>query len=249
MNFDLLTFVFEVVNFIVLVWLLKRLLYKPVLAMIEVRRRETAETVARAEARQQEAEALRARLDAQLAQWEAERANLRAALESEFAAARRTALDDLARTLDEERARAAVLDARRREEESRQAAQAALVLAARFLSALLQRLAGPELEARLVDVFLADLDALPTPRREALARALHDGAPAQVASAHPLAPPERQAIERALAAAAGGDVSCAFAEAPALLAGLRVSAGALVLRANLADELGYFTGNPADGSV
>jgi F-type H+-transporting ATPase subunit b len=242
-SFDAWTFAFEAVNFLVLVWLLKRLLYKPVLAMIEARRKETADTLARAEARRSEAEQLRARYEARLAEWETERVRLRQTLEQEIAAARRTAMAELAKALDEERARAAVLDARRREEEAQKTADTALELAARFLSRLVERLAGPELEARLAAAFLDDLASLPSARREALARALHEDGPVRVASAYALQEPQRQAIQRALTAIGEREVPCIFEQDSALRAGLRVSAGALVLRANLADELGYFAGN------
>ena len=51
MEFDWTTFALEALNFLVLVWLLKRFFYRPVLAVIEARRAETAKTIADAEAR------------------------------------------------------------------------------------------------------------------------------------------------------------------------------------------------------
>ena len=62
MEFDWLTFGFEIVNFLVLVWLLHRLLYRPVLAMIQRRRDEIAAAARAAEARQAEAEQAISRL-------------------------------------------------------------------------------------------------------------------------------------------------------------------------------------------
>lgn len=41
MNFDLTTFVFELVNFGLLIWILQRVLYRPLRAGIERRRSES----------------------------------------------------------------------------------------------------------------------------------------------------------------------------------------------------------------
>ena len=59
MELDWTTFVLEVLNFLVLVWLLKRFLYRPVLAVIEARRAETANKLDGAEAVRREAQALK----------------------------------------------------------------------------------------------------------------------------------------------------------------------------------------------
>ena len=66
MEFDWLTFGFEIVNFLVLVWLLHRLLYRPVLAMIQRRRDEIAAQARQAEARQAEAEQRKAEYERRL---------------------------------------------------------------------------------------------------------------------------------------------------------------------------------------
>jgi F-type H+-transporting ATPase subunit b len=55
MKFDLSTFLFQVINFIVLLFILKRLLYRPVREIIEKRRRLIAKTVQDAEKTKQDA--------------------------------------------------------------------------------------------------------------------------------------------------------------------------------------------------
>ena len=67
MEFDWTTFVLEALNFLVLVWLLKRFFYQPVLAEIEARRDATAKTIADAETVRREAEALKSEYQAHLA--------------------------------------------------------------------------------------------------------------------------------------------------------------------------------------
>ena len=88
---------------------------------------------------------------------------------------------------------------------------------------------------------IEDLPRLSDGQRATLS-SLVSGAPAvvQVRSAYPLAEQRRAALQAALSQAAGGELRCDFDLNPELLAGLRIDAGALVMRANLRDELRFF---------
>ena len=59
MELNLSTFLLEIVNFLVLVWILKRFLYKPVMGVIERRKVGIEQTLAQAEDKTREATALR----------------------------------------------------------------------------------------------------------------------------------------------------------------------------------------------
>lgn len=59
MGFNVTTFFFELVNFVVLVWVLERLVFRPLRRGIEQRRAAAAELTARAESREAEAERVR----------------------------------------------------------------------------------------------------------------------------------------------------------------------------------------------
>ncbi|WES02012.1 F0F1 ATP synthase subunit delta [Bacillus velezensis] len=83
---------------------------------------------------------------------------------------------------------------------------------------------------------MEDLPGLPEEQLRALRQACLHTTP-RVTSAYALAPAMRASVDAALAALAGGSVVCDFEQDPRLIAGLRVSAGAWVLRCNLVDEL------------
>ena len=70
MELDWTTFVLELFNFVVLIWILKRFLYQPVLDVIERRRLNIENTLAEADNRQREANALREQYEQRLADWE-----------------------------------------------------------------------------------------------------------------------------------------------------------------------------------
>jgi len=77
MQLDWLTFTLEIVNFLVLVWILQRFLYRPVLETIARRKAEIDKTLADAASRQQDAQALEHRYQDRLVEWEKEKQGLR----------------------------------------------------------------------------------------------------------------------------------------------------------------------------
>lgn len=248
MNLDATTFALEVLNFLVLVWLLQRLLYRPVLDVVERRRAEDAQAVAQAQALREQAQALKEEYQQRLAGAADERTRALAQLAPEIAAERAqrlTAIDAEAAAECERRravlARDAAADEARRERE-------ASALAGRFAARLLDRIAGPALDDLLVGLAVAELAALPPPQRDALHAALADpDAAVRAASAWPMTEPRRAGLRAALAAIAGRPVEPAFAEDAALGAGLRLQVGAWVLAGDLHDELAFFAAPAGDG--
>ncbi len=248
MNLDATTFALEVLNFLVLVWLLQRLLYRPVLEVIERRRAEDAQTVAQAQALREQAQALKAQYEQRLAGADQERERARARLDTEIAAERSKRLDAVEAEAAAERERRQALLAREAADDAARRERQASELAARFATRLLDRLAGPALDDLLVDLAVSELPGLPPPQRDALRSAFADRATAvQAASAYPMAEPRRAALRAALAALAGRAVEPDFVEDRTLRAGLRLQVGAWVLTADLNDELAFFAAPVADG--
>jgi F-type H+-transporting ATPase subunit b len=56
MQFDLTTFIFEIINFLILIWILQRLFYKPLLDVIAKRKQFIDQTLADAKAIQAQAD-------------------------------------------------------------------------------------------------------------------------------------------------------------------------------------------------
>jgi F-type H+-transporting ATPase subunit b len=239
MNFDWTTFLLELFNFFILLWILRRFLYRPVLEVIQARQRKIEDQLREAEQARTEAHAAKEVCEQRLAAWEKEKARAYTELEKEIAAERERLLAGVAEEITEARAKRQAQEDRERQEWARMAEQQALELGGRFVVRLLERTASPELEARLVSVALADLPALPEAEVNKLRAALADDA-LEVASAFPLADGQRAALAEVLEKLAGRPVNPVFRQNPALLAGLRIHAGPWVLGANLRDELKFF---------
>lgn len=240
MSFDWTTFALEAINFLILVWLLKRFLYRPVLDVVAQRQAVVAKTLADAEAARGESQRLLAEYKDRQRDWEAERARLRHALDDEMQTLRSRQLAALALEVESERRRDAAVRQREREVAEREMQTRALQQADAFVARLLERLAGPELDARIVDVLLADLQQLPKARRDLLAAALAQAPQVDVCSARPLDGVARARVEAALVGLAGRPLNIVQTQDAGLLSGLRVRAGAWELGADLAGELAAF---------
>ena len=241
MGLDWSTFFLELVNFLILVWILKRFLYAPVKAAIEERQRRVEAVLAEAQATRAEARAAarRVRVPGPGLGRGAGPGPRRPGAGARRERTRR--LDEIQAELQRQRDKAAILEERRAREAERRDQQKALALAAGFGSKLLARVADPSLEARLVEMVIEDLPHLSDAHRQALAAAAEDSnATVRVQSAYPLSDEQRAALESALSAAVGRTLRCELERDPELIAGLRIDAGPLVMRANLRDELRFF---------
>lgn len=249
MEFDWVTFALEIVNFLVLVWILKRFLYQPILQTIARRKAAIDRTLADAEAKHAGAAALEGQYRGRLADWEREKQALRAQAEEEVNAERARRMAALQGALEQEREKRRVLDERQMGEWRNRLEVEALEQGSRFAARLLARLAAPELESRLVALALEDLAQLPEAQLQALQAACR-GAQNRlsVTSAFPLAEAERRALVQGFARATNANLSAGFAEDRSLLAGLRISIGPWVMHANLQDELKLFTGAARHGT-
>jgi F-type H+-transporting ATPase subunit b len=239
MNFDWTTFFLELINFFILLWILRHFLYRPVLEVIQARQQKIDDRIGEAERLRREALADQEACRRNLAAWTEEKTRARLELDREIAAERERLLARLAEETAELKDKRKAQEERERQEWERAAEQRALELGGRFVTRLLERLASPELEARLVTVALADLETLPEAEIEKLRSALAEDFPV-IASAYPLTAEHRHTLTAGLAALAGRPVDPDFKEDPALLAGLRIHAGPWVLAANLRDELRFY---------
>ena len=235
------TFLLEIINFLILVWILKHFFYKPVLAVIARRHRSIEESLNDANTLHEDAEALRVQYENRLAEWEKERQAAQSSLDNEIETERARRMVALRATLGEEREKARVIEQRALETSRLRAEETALAQGVQFSTRLLSVAAGPELEQRLLDLLLKELSALP-PKQLSTLRAAAGKSTDRilVASAYPLDDDMRLSLESTLASVLAVTTPFHYEQDKDLLAGLRVTMGSWVLRANLQDELKSF---------
>lgn len=240
MELNWTTFALEVINFLALLWILKRFLYRPVMQTLAERRAGIERTLAEARVTETTALAMQQQFESRLADWEQEKAAARRRFETELETERARQMESLAKVLASERERSAAQDAHRQEAQRHELAAQASLEARQFASALLARLASPELEGQLVRLFIEELANLPEERLRAVRAGQNGHGQGVLTTAFELSATQREQLSSAIDARLAKAIALDFVVAPDLLAGARLTLGAWQLDFSLAGELGIF---------
>jgi F-type H+-transporting ATPase subunit b len=232
------TIVAQAINFLILVWLLKRFLYKPILNAIDEREQGIANQLAGAEAKV--ADATRARDDFRH--------------KNEIFDQQRDAMV-LKATDDAKTAGQKLLDQARKDSDAlRDKRHAALQAEQRLLNQDIRRwtetqvfaiarktladLASTSLEARMSEVFVARLRALTGSAKEQLAAAFKKSPPtALVRSSFDLPSAQRTEIEAAIKETFDPEIQVKFQTAPELVSGVELSSNGQKVAWSIEDYL------------
>ena len=236
------TFVLELINLAVLIWILQHFFYKPVLGVIKKRQDGINKTLADSKALNQEAATLKQQYENRLSVWETERQHKLEMLHQEMEVERAKRMESHKVSLDAEREKVRVVNERRLLEAQRKNEEAALAQGARFSALLLSRLASPELENRIFDLLIEALSTPPPERVDSLRSAGNqNGTQGLISSAFEVKGEYRKNLEAKLNVLIGHRISFRYQQDSELLAGFRITLGPWVFRANLQDELKSFT--------
>lgn len=226
----------QALNFLLLVWLMRRYLYQPILQAIDAREQRIAAGIADADARKAEAQAAREEFLHKNEAFDRERdALLSQATEEAKAerqrllAAARTAADT-ANAKRQEVLRSEAQDLNRTIR--RRAQQEVFAIARQALADL----ATTTLEERLSEVFTRRLQELSEPAKAKLAAALAT-APALVRSTFDLPQEQRATIQAALNAVFSADIRLQFETAPDMISGIELSTNGQKLTWSIANYL------------
>lgn len=241
MEFNLSTFILEIINFLVLIWILQRLFYRPLLDVIARRKQFIDQSLADAKTLHEQAEEQRILYENRQKLWEQEKQAALNALHQQIEAERRIRMDQLAAELEQERQKLTVTLTRQQHATQEQQEKKALQNAARFAGILLQQASTPELERQLIVMLLDHLSDLPESCRLCLQTIeAKKSVSIKIGSAYPLSIEVRQQLEQKLNALISRQIHFQYYQDPDLIAGLRIEIGAWILHANLKHELTGF---------
>jgi F-type H+-transporting ATPase subunit b len=238
MPIDWFTVIAQAINFLILVWLLKRFLYKPILHAIDEREKGIAAQLAQAEAKKAEAQKERDDFQHKNETFDQERAALLKKATDEANGERQRLLDEARKDADSLRAKRQ--DALRKEQ--RNLSQEITRWTQKQVFAITRKtladLATTSLEERMGDVFVQRLRALTGAAKEQLAAALKTSTqPARVRSAFDLLPEQHAAIQKALNETFSADIHIQFETVPELVSGIELSTNGQKVAWSIADYL------------
>jgi len=238
MLIDWFTICAQALNFLILVWLLKRFLYRPILHAIDAREKRIAAELADADAKKAEAQKERDEFQHKNEEFDQQRDELLSKAKDEVNAERQHLLDEARQAADALRAKRQ--DALNREQQilnneiTHRTREEVFAIARKTLTDL----AGTTLEERLGEVFTRRLRELGGEAKESLAMALKTSAnPALVRSAFDLPAEQRAAIQQALNDTFSADIHVRFETAPNVISGIELTSNGQKVAWSIADYL------------
>ena len=228
----------QALNFLILVWLLKRFLYRPILHALDAREKRIAEELADADAQRAEAQKERDEFQRKNEEFDQQRAGLLTKANDEVEGERQRLLHEARKAADTLRTKRQ--DALNREQQSlnneitRRIREEVFAIARKTLTDL----AGASLEERLGQVFARRLRNLDGEAKEGLAKALGASAnPALVRSAFDLPAEQCATIQQALNETFSADIHVRFETAPDVISGIELTANGQKVAWSIADYL------------
>ncbi|NSW53566.1 MAG: F0F1 ATP synthase subunit delta [Anaerolineae bacterium] len=235
------TIVFEIVNFLILAFLLWALLFKKVVAAVEKRAAEKRQLIEELTAQKQEAEKLRASLAAQLEQADEmvaeiiNKAEDQIALNHERMLAR--AREEAEQILNEASTEAIALQTQAMDEYHQKVLDAIIEVGGRVISK-----AAPmelnEIFVREINDTLWNLGRGNIRQVQTLRESLGERKPTvYVATAHELSPEQQRLLVRTFSALANRNVSVEIEIDPSLIMGTRIRIGDMIVENSIASRL------------
>jgi F-type H+-transporting ATPase subunit b len=237
MNFNPSTFIFELINFMVLVYILRRVLYRPLHEMIDRRREVITRAQEEADEARRRAQELQRQLEEKISEADEQRQQMLSQVRDEAEGQRRKLL---ARA--EQEAQQRLEDARRAIELERRDAQDALQAdlvrdALQVTERLLAAVSSPTVQRQLVGRLISTLDALSVPEQKQLARAWKPDGRAILECAVALDRPDLEAVRNAVGRIIGSQPLLTVQTHAELISGVRLRLDGHVWDASLAGQL------------
>ncbi|MEQ1472654.1 MAG: F0F1 ATP synthase subunit B [Candidatus Acidiferrum sp.] len=228
----------QLVNFLILMWLMKRFLYKPILNAIDTREKRIAAQLAAAAAKEAEAQKERGEFEHKNEEFDKQRAALLTRATDEANAERQKLLDEARKAADAlsaKRQQALIADAQNTSQAiSRRTQQEVFAIARKTLTDL----ATVSLEERLGEVFTRRLREMNGGAKSELAKALKTSSdPAVVSSAFDLPADQRAAIQNALNETFSAAIRIRFQTVPDLVSGIELTSNGIKVGWSIADYL------------
>jgi F-type H+-transporting ATPase subunit b len=228
----------QALNFIILVWLLKRFLYKPILNAVDAREKRIAAELADADAKKAEAQKERDEFQRKNEEFDQQRAALLSKATDEAKAEHQRLLDDARKAADvlsAKRQEALRSDANTLNQAIRRRTQQEVFAIARKA---LTDLATASLEERMSEAFTRRLVMIDGKAKEKIAAAVKTASgPAVVRSAFDLPEEQRAAIKKALNETFLAEVNVRFETAPDLISGIELTTNGQKIAWSIADYL------------
>ncbi len=245
MGIDSFTLIAQIINLIILVWLLKKFLYTPILKAVDARQAKIAEQLNTAKEQAQKAISQQQLYEQKITSFEAERQKMFEKAQKETDNMKAVLLNEV---------REEINNSRKRWKNELIAEKKAFDVNLRnlileqfkiFADQSIKQMAGISLQSLIEEQFKRKLTALPSKEKKAFASALQQTKVISVLSAVKMTPEQKKEISSFLLSVLNvtEDIHFVFKEDPSLLSGVELQTGEQVMSWNMRRYLNQFETN------
>lgn len=232
--------ILEIINFLVLIWILKHFFYSPIQKTILDRKKMVQDKLDNAEKFNSEASQLQKKYENRLAEWQQEKNTMKKEFEQAMEQWKSQEITIFEKKLNDERATFYLREKQKSAEISEKNTKKSFLLAGEYSAKFLKNFADEHLEKKIIDKLVEDLNNLPVEKMQLIAN-LAEQNQVLVQSAYPINKQQQQKLLQAINKLVPQKLNVYFSENPDLFAGLSIQIGSIILQANLRDELKFFT--------
>lgn len=243
MLIDTFTVVAQIINFLILVWLLKRYLYKPILKALDEREKKIAFELSEGTKMKAEAQEERDEFQRKNELFDKEAKELKAKVNREVAVEKNILLEELRKEAESTRSKymESLLSEHQNlnQEITRKVQEDVFAIARKTLS----ELADTNLEESIIQVFVRRLKTLGNIEKEKLLAAIGSSNNALIISAFEVSISNKAVIESAVNSVLASELSFRYETAPDIVSGIELVVGGYKLSWNISDYISSLENN------
>ncbi|MEO6151336.1 MAG: F0F1 ATP synthase subunit B [Mucilaginibacter sp.] len=227
MQINWFTVIAQLVNFVILVWLMKKYLYKPILQAIDEREKKLATEIADAQKKMNEAKSEQAEFKQRNSAFDQHKKKMMDQVATDAENERQTLLDAAKNEAAAAKVKQEKASKELQESLNNEVVQKTQEKVLAITKKVLSELASTNLEEQTVHVFIRNIKAITETDKKQFIDAFHKGSePLSIKSAFELPEKEQKKIITAIANLLGPDVKYIFETDPTMISGIElVTAG------------------------
>lgn len=240
MKFDILTYIFEIINFFVLLWILKKLLYNPVISVLQKRKDYISQRLREAEEAQSKVNRLKEEYQQLLKQIEEVRKTKMAEITKEVQQEKERLYQQMKKELDAQRQKFLDTLEMEKKEVLNEIKEETIHYSLVFLSKLLSTFADKNIHNKLIDIAVEGIKSINKQELDNIKEQLKDRNVVIVETAFPISEKEIKKIKDTIRDLFDVDVSIKTEEKKSLIAGVKIHLASKMIDASLEGQLSVF---------
>jgi len=242
MEISLSTFIFEIINFLILVWILKKIFYAPVKKIIEERKASIEKLVQDAQSKMDQASTLKLNYDNRLKDWQEEKKQHQESFLKEMEDLKHKKMHDLQNTLKDEGEKTKITQQKNMQHMAKIQEAKAMQQGLSFTARLMATFASPSVQETIFELLKEELKTKNSADIFSIKTGLNKtDAKIIVNSAFDISQKQQHELTQVLCQQLSLlENHILYKTNQELLAGFEISCGAILIEANLRDELRFF---------